>query len=66
LRQSILNIIDEANLKNEVSGKIVSVSYAHPLFWAPFIIVGDPGAINRYLDFNGNPHFDSNSKAEDK
>jgi CHAT domain-containing protein len=43
LRQSILNIIDEANLKNEVSGKIVSVSYAHPLFWAPFIIVGDPG-----------------------
>jgi CHAT domain-containing protein len=42
LRQSILNIIDEANLKNEASGKIIA-SYAHPLFWAPFIIVGDPG-----------------------
>jgi CHAT domain-containing protein len=42
LRQSILNIIDEANLKNETSGKIIA-SYAHPLFWAPFIIVGDPG-----------------------
>ena len=42
LRQSILNIIDEANLRDETSGKIIA-SYAHPLFWAPFIIVGDPG-----------------------
>ena len=43
LRQSILNIIDEAVLRNETSGKIIA-SYAHPLFWAPFVIVGDPGS----------------------
>ena len=42
LRQSILNVIDKEILKNETSGKIIA-SYAHPLFWAPFIIVGDPG-----------------------
>jgi len=43
LCQSILNIIDEAVLRNETSGKIIA-SYAHPLFWAPFVIVGDPGS----------------------
>jgi len=38
----MLNLIDEETLKEETTGKIVA-SYAHPLFWAPFIIVGDPG-----------------------
>jgi CHAT domain-containing protein len=42
LRKSMLNLIDKETLKDEISGKIVA-SYAHPLFWAPFIIVGDPG-----------------------
>ena len=42
LRKSMLNLIDEETLKEETTGKIVA-SYAHPLFWAPFIIVGDPG-----------------------
>ena len=42
LRQSILALIDGAGMKNPVSGKIAA-SYAHPFFWAPFIIVGDSG-----------------------
>jgi CHAT domain-containing protein len=42
LRQSILTLIDDLGLKDPVSGKIAA-SYAHPFFWAPFIIVGDSG-----------------------
>lgn len=42
LRSSILNLIDKDTLKDDATGKIVA-SYAHPLFGAPFIIVGDPG-----------------------
>ena len=42
LQKSILNLIDKDTMKDETSGKIVA-SYAHPLFWAPFVIVGDPG-----------------------
>jgi CHAT domain-containing protein len=42
LRKSMLNLIDKETLKEETTGKIAA-SYAHPLFWAPFIIVGDPG-----------------------
>ncbi len=41
-RNSMLDLIDDAGLKESVSGKIIS-SYAHPLFWAPFIIVGESG-----------------------
>jgi len=40
LRKSILELIDGPGLKDNATGKIVA-SYAHPLFWAPFIIVGD-------------------------
>ena len=40
LRKSILELIDGPGLKDEANGKIIT-SYAHPLFWAPFIIVGD-------------------------
>jgi CHAT domain-containing protein len=40
LKQSILHLIDKQVLKNESSNKIVA-SYAHPFFWAPFIVVGD-------------------------
>lgn len=42
LRRSMLALIDEANLKDNATGKVIA-SYAHPLFWAPFVMVGDPG-----------------------
>jgi CHAT domain-containing protein len=29
-------------MKDPISGK-VAASYAHPFFWAPFIIVGESG-----------------------
>ena len=43
LRKSILELIDGPGLKDNATGKIVA-SYAHPLFWAPFIIVGESGS----------------------
>ena len=42
LRKSMIGLIDDATLIDQATGKIIA-SYAHPLFWAPFIIVGDPG-----------------------
>lgn len=42
LRESILELIDGPGLKDSATGKIVA-SYAHPIFWAPFIIVGESG-----------------------
>ncbi|MGD9043260.1 MAG: CHAT domain-containing protein [Desulfobacterales bacterium] len=42
LRQSILELIDGLGMKDPISGK-VAASYAHPFFWAPFIIVGESG-----------------------
>jgi CHAT domain-containing protein len=46
LRKSMLELIDGPGLKDNVSGKIVA-SYAHPFFWAPFIVVGES---NRYTN----------------
>jgi len=40
LRQSILALMDGPGMQDQASGKIAA-SYAHPFFWAPFIIVGD-------------------------
>jgi CHAT domain-containing protein len=40
LRKSMLDLIDGPGLNDNATGKIVA-SYAHPLFWAPFIIVGE-------------------------
>jgi len=40
LQKSMLELMDKSNLVDDVSGKIVA-SYAHPLFWAPFVLVGD-------------------------
>jgi CHAT domain-containing protein len=40
LRSSVLKMIDNEHLKEKETGRIIA-SYAHPLFWAPFIIVGD-------------------------
>ena len=42
LRASMLSLIDRETMKDQGSGTIVA-SYAHPIFWAPFVIVGDPG-----------------------
>jgi len=44
LRQSMLELIDGPGLKDDATGKIVA-SYAHPLFWAPFVIVGEGGGV---------------------
>ena len=44
LRKSMLELIDGPGLTDAATGRIVA-SYAHPLFWAPFIIVGESGAV---------------------
>jgi len=41
LRQSILALID-GKAGDGTAGKL-KFAYAHPLFWAPFALVGDPG-----------------------
>jgi CHAT domain-containing protein len=41
LRRSMLNLIDKGGLMDG-SGRMV-FSYAHPIFWAPFSLVGDGG-----------------------
>ena len=41
-RQSMLKLMDGPGIQDEASGK-TAASYAHPLFWAPFIIVGESG-----------------------
>ncbi|MBI9083934.1 MAG: CHAT domain-containing protein [Desulfobacterales bacterium] len=41
-RKSMLKLMDDPGLKNDASGKIVA-SYAHPFFWAPFVMVGEGG-----------------------
>jgi hypothetical protein len=35
-------MIDNETMKDKTANKIIA-SYAHPLFWAPFVIYGDPG-----------------------
>jgi len=41
LRKSMLNLMDNVNLVDPKT-RSVAASYAHPIFWAPFVIVGDP------------------------
>jgi CHAT domain-containing protein len=43
LRRSALELMDGPGFKDDASGRIVAC-YAHPIFWAPFIIVGDSGS----------------------
>jgi CHAT domain-containing protein len=38
LRQAMLNQIDQGGMKE---GDSMKYAYAHPLFWAPFVVVGD-------------------------
>jgi len=40
LRKSITELIDSQGMKESDTGKTVA-SYAHPFFWAPYIIMGD-------------------------
>jgi CHAT domain-containing protein len=40
LSDSMLKLIDGPGMMDKTSGKTIA-SYAHPFFWAPFIIVGD-------------------------
>jgi len=39
-QKSMLKLIEGPGLKDNSTGKIVA-SYAHPFFWAPFVIVGE-------------------------
>ncbi len=39
LRQAMLHVLDNESGRNE-AGKI-TFHYAHPMFWAPFSLVGD-------------------------
>ena len=41
LRQTMLTLIDDGGYRNSAGDMIFS--YAHPLFWAPFTLVGDGG-----------------------
>jgi CHAT domain-containing protein len=43
LQQSMAALIDSEGFKDPGSGQVL-FSYAHPIFWAPFTIVGDGGA----------------------
>jgi CHAT domain-containing protein len=38
LRQAMLNQVDQGGMRE---GNTMKYSYAHPLFWAPFVVVGD-------------------------
>jgi CHAT domain-containing protein len=40
MQQSIIDLIDSPGLLDGQNGKVVA-SYAHPFFWAPFVVVGD-------------------------
>jgi CHAT domain-containing protein len=41
-RRAINEVIDSQSLRDNATGKTVA-SYAHPFFWAPYIIMGDGG-----------------------
>ena len=41
LRRTLVHMIDEAGFK-DTQGRAV-FSYAHPIFWAPFSLIGDGG-----------------------
>jgi CHAT domain-containing protein len=45
LREAMMALVDEGGFKDE-QGKTV-FSYAHPLIWAPYTIIGDGGAVAR-------------------
>ena len=42
LQQTMLALMDGPGFVDPHSGRVI-FSYAHPIFWAPFILVGDGG-----------------------
>jgi CHAT domain-containing protein len=42
LRQTMNALIDDGGFADPATGRLV-FSYAHPIFWAPFSLVGDGG-----------------------
>jgi len=42
-QKSIIKLIEDPGMKDQATGKIAA-SYAHPFFWAPFVIVGEGGS----------------------
>jgi CHAT domain-containing protein len=42
LRKSMIGLLDDGTLVDQETNRVIA-SYAHPLFWAPFVIAGDPG-----------------------
>jgi CHAT domain-containing protein len=42
LQQTLVTLIDEGGLVDSRTGRVL-FSYAHPIFWAPFSLVGDGG-----------------------
>jgi CHAT domain-containing protein len=42
LRQAMLSLIDGPGRTDPATGRTL-FSYAHPIFWAPFSLVGDGG-----------------------
>ena len=48
-------LIDEGGVIDSQSGKMI-ISYAHPVFWAPFALEGDGGySCDRSVPPNTNP-----------
>ena len=45
LRQAMMALVDDGGFRDD-QGKTV-FSYGHPLFWAPYTIIGDGGAVAR-------------------
>ncbi len=43
-QKSMINLMDGPGLKDQATGKIVA-SYAHPFFWAPFVVIGEGSCI---------------------
>jgi CHAT domain-containing protein len=43
LQRAMIWLLDEGGARDPASGRI-AYTYAHPMFWAPFAIVGDGGA----------------------
>jgi CHAT domain-containing protein len=54
LRQSMLAVMDSGGFKNRVGQTIYS--YAHPLFWAPYSIIGDGGDQAVREEYIARPH----------
>jgi len=46
LQQTMIAMIDKGRFADPVTAR-VAFSYAHPIFWAPFMLVGDGGAPGR-------------------